>query len=497
MIRSAYTDVGVYRRPELPEIDVRHRLDEAVRRGWQEIARRVTRRGILVAVDLLATAVAAFLATAVLRRLPVPIGVPLRFGWDVVAFLLIIQPLALGVFGSYGGGALRVEFSRIARAVLTAALLFWVYSRLPTTGVAAGMSGLGTALYAAWAIGLIFASRLVVDELVAFAYDLGIGQRRVLVVGTAAEARKVTEMLGYRRGSDIKIVGLLSPSQTRQSGAVGTVAELEEGLRSTGARGIIVASNLSFEAFETLIRQCFEAGAAVSVLPGRLNQFRTKLDLRRARAGVLFELQPRGLWLPQLAVKRALDISLSLIALLLASPFYLLIALAIKLDSRGPVFFKQWRAGIGGQPFRMYKFRTMVADADRLKAQLQHLNGSGDPRLFKIKGDPRVTRVGRFLRKTSLDELPQLLNVLRGEMSVVGPRPFFPDDLKTYEPHHFERLSVLPGITGLWQVSGRSDIVDFEEVVRLDSEYIRNWSIGRDLVILIKTVPAAFGRGAY
>jgi exopolysaccharide biosynthesis polyprenyl glycosylphosphotransferase len=496
MIRTAYTDVGVYRRPELPDVDVRHRLDEAVRRGWLEIGRRAARRGILVAVDLVATAVAAFLATAVLRRLPLPYGMPLRFGWDIAAFLLIVQPLALGAFGSYGGGAMRVEFSRVARAALTASLLYWVYGSLPGS-MAGGLGALGIAIYSAWAICLVFASRLLVDELVAFAYDLGIGQRRVLVVGTAAEARKVNEVLGCRRGCDIKIVGLLSPSQTRQSGAIGTVAELEVGLRKTGARGVIVASDLSFEAFETLVRQCFDAGAAVSVLPGRLNQFRTRLDLRRARTGVLFELQPRGIWLPQLAVKRALDITLSLAALVLASPIYLLIALAIKLDSRGPVFFKQWRAGIGGQPFRMYKFRTMVADADRLKAELQHLNGSGDPRLFKIKDDPRVTRVGRFLRKTSLDELPQFINVLRGEMSIVGPRPFFPDDLKTYEPHHFERLSVLPGITGLWQVSGRSDIVDFEEVVKLDSEYIRNWSLGRDLVILAKTVPAAIGRGAY
>src|SRR5690606_25411703 len=178
------------------------------------------------------------------------------------------------------------------------------------------------------------------------------------------------------------------------------------------------------------------------------------------------------------------DIVLSLAALALLWPLMLLIAVAIKLDSPGPVLLKQRRAGLGGRPFEMFKFRTMICDADGLKPQLQHLNESGDPRLFKIRRDPRVTRLGRLLRRTSLDELPQLFNVLRGEMSLVGPRPFFPEDIALYEPHHFERLSVLPGVTGLWQVSGRSSIVDFEEVVRLDLKYIREWSIRMDLWIL-------------
>jgi lipopolysaccharide/colanic/teichoic acid biosynthesis glycosyltransferase len=135
--------------------------------------------------------------------------------------------------------------------------------------------------------------------------------------------------------------------------------------------------------------------------------------------------------------------------------------------------------------------------ADAEKAALAALNESGDARLFKIRKDPRITRVGRLLRRTSLDELPQLLNVLKGEMSLVGPRPFFTTDLADYERHHFERLHVLPGITGLWQVSGRSDVVDFEEVVRLDREYIESWTIFTDLRILLRTIPAALGRGAY
>lgn len=234
-----------------------------------------------------------------------------------------------------------------------------------------------------------------------------------------------------------------------------------------------------------MAQQAVGGAAARIIAPSRTRPTLPADDVRRRRKPVQFTL------------KRVIDIAATGIGLLLISPLLVVIALAIKLESRGPVLFSQIRAGVGGKPFRMYKFRTMVANADQMKRQLQHLNESGDPRLFKIKNDPRITRVGRILRKTSLDELPQLLNVLRGDMSLVGPRPFFPDDLETYEPHHFERLHALPGITGLWQVSGRSDIMDFEEVVRLDAHYIRHWSLWLDFKILWKTIPAALGRGAY
>ena len=139
----------------------------------------------------------------------------------------------------------------------------------------------------------------------------------------------------------------------------------------------------------------------------------------------------------------------------------------------------------------------MVADADRQKAALAHLNQYPDARLFKIKDDPRITRIGGFLRKSSLDELPQLWNVLKGEMSLVGPRPCVPEEFEHYAPHHMERLFVVPGVTGPWQVSGRNSVLDFEEVVRMDSDYIRSWSLRRDLIILLKTIPALCGRGVY
>jgi lipopolysaccharide/colanic/teichoic acid biosynthesis glycosyltransferase len=196
--------------------------------------------------------------------------------------------------------------------------------------------------------------------------------------------------------------------------------------------------------------------------------------------------------------KRCVDVVGAAVGLLLLSPLLAALAVVVKLDSPGPVLFAQTRVGLGGRPFRMLKLRTMRDGADSEKASLAHLNRSGDGRLFKIPGDPRVTRVGRAVRRWSLDELPQLLNVLAGDMSLVGPRPFFETDLADYEAHHFRRLAVKPGITGLWQVSGRSDVVDFEEVVRLDRHYIEHWSLALDLRLLARTLPAVVGRrGAY
>jgi exopolysaccharide biosynthesis polyprenyl glycosylphosphotransferase len=194
--------------------------------------------------------------------------------------------------------------------------------------------------------------------------------------------------------------------------------------------------------------------------------------------------------------KRAFDLLLGGLALLAISPLLLLIALAIKLDSPGPVFYRQLRVGKDGRRFRIYKFRSMRPDADRLLDQLRTHNEADGP-LFKMKQDPRVTRVGALLRRWSLDELPQLLNVVTGDMSLVGPRLPIPSEVSQYEPWQLGRLRAQPGITGLWQVSGRSD-VSFHDMVRLDLHYIRNWSLGLDLEILLRTVPAVLtSRGAY
>jgi len=196
-------------------------------------------------------------------------------------------------------------------------------------------------------------------------------------------------------------------------------------------------------------------------------------------------------------LKRLLDIAVSATALLLGSPIYLLTALAIKMEDRGPIFFGQERVGYRGRLFRMWKFRSMVANAEALKKKLEQQNEMKGGVIFKMKADPRITRVGRFIRKYSIDELPQFWNVLRGDMSVVGPRPPVPKEVAQYSPEARQRLLAKPGITCIWQVSGRSDI-DFDGQVKLDVEYIRSTSFWTDLVLLIRTVPAVLlGKGAY
>ncbi|WP_017651397.1 sugar transferase [Fortiea contorta] len=197
-------------------------------------------------------------------------------------------------------------------------------------------------------------------------------------------------------------------------------------------------------------------------------------------------------------VKRGFDLFCATILLFILAPVYLFIAILIKLDSPGPVFFKQKRIGLHCQPFEIWKFRTMIVNAEKLQSSLEAKNEIKDGVLFKLKGDPRVTRVGKFLRRYSLDELPQIFNVLLCEMSLVGPRPLPIRDVEKFKTKHFIRQEVLPGITGLWQVSGRSDIDNFEDGVKLDISYIENWSIGLDLKILFKTVGVVLQKtGAY
>jgi exopolysaccharide biosynthesis polyprenyl glycosylphosphotransferase len=197
-------------------------------------------------------------------------------------------------------------------------------------------------------------------------------------------------------------------------------------------------------------------------------------------------------------LKRCFDLFCSLILLLIFSPVYLAIALLIKLDSSGPIFFRQNRIGLHCKKFKIWKFRTMVTNAEKLQAALESQNEIKDGILFKLKDDPRITRVGRFLRLYSLDELPQLFNVVVGEMSLVGPRPLPVRDVERFETAHFIRQEVLPGITGLWQVSGRSNIESFEDAVKLDINYIENWSLWMDMNILLRTVKVVLQKtGAY
>jgi exopolysaccharide biosynthesis polyprenyl glycosylphosphotransferase len=245
-----------------------------------------------------------------------------------------------------------------------------------------------------------------------------------------------------------------------------------------------------------LVETAHRTGVRVRIAPKTTELLLQRGEYVPGQGVPLFELRPPVLAGTDWALKKAFDLGVSVLVVAIGLPLWLLIALAIKLDSRGPVLYRDRRVGVGEQEFGMLKFRTMVQGAAEQQAVLEEHNEAGGA-LFKIRDDPRVTRVGRVLRRLSLDELPQVLNVLAGEMSLVGPRPLPLRDYRQLEGWHRKRYHVLPGITGLWQISGRSNLT-FDDLVRLDFYYIENWSIWLDISILVRTLPAVFARrGAY
>jgi exopolysaccharide biosynthesis polyprenyl glycosylphosphotransferase len=247
---------------------------------------------------------------------------------------------------------------------------------------------------------------------------------------------------------------------------------------------------------QRLLRTCEHHQIRAQIVPDFFQLTKNQLQVEELNGIPLLgtrELSIQG-W--NLVLKRAADLVLTTIIVLGSVPLLLLITLAIRLNSTGPIIYTQTRIGKNGKPFTCYKFRSMVTDADVLRSTVAKFNEATGP-LFKMRNDPRQTRVGRFLRRYSLDELPQLYNVLRGEMSLIGPRPNLPYEVEQYQEWHKKRLSVSPGITGLWQVSGRSDLT-FDEMVLLDIYYVENWSLALDLHILLRSLPAVLqGKGAY
>jgi exopolysaccharide biosynthesis polyprenyl glycosylphosphotransferase len=507
--RGVYTDPstdGSSLALPLPATDVRMWLDERAARAWAESGRDLLRLAGLYASDTVAglagvyTALETWSLVSAGGSRPVPNEIPL------LAMVFCILPLALRVVGAYRGGRARTQFLRIAGGIAIAAFLGWIQARL--FGRIPPLPDKAAYVYSAVLIcGYVWAARVGIDLLLAVAYRRSILQRRVVVVGSADDVQALQDRAATH-GSDLRIVGRIAtddgaPSQSPRAFAgrvplVGRVGQLREALSTARAHVVVVVAPLPLTALQSLVSECFLLGAAIEVQPHALSGIPTaQVEIRRSSAGAFLHLHSLRLDLPQMAIKRTMDVLLAAGVLVAIAPLMLLITIAIKLDSRGPVLFRQARMGVGGRRFQILKFRTMVVGADQQKASLLHLNQYADPRLFKIRHDPRITRLGRFLRKSSLDELPQLWNVLRGDMSLVGPRPCVPEEFEHYAPHHMERLFVVPGVTGPWQVSGRNSVLDFEEVVRLDSEYIRSWSLLRDVVILLKTIPALYGKGAY
>jgi exopolysaccharide biosynthesis polyprenyl glycosylphosphotransferase len=261
-------------------------------------------------------------------------------------------------------------------------------------------------------------------------------------------------------------------------------------------RVVIAFSNEAHEQTLDLIRSLKDLDVQIDIVPRLFELVSPGVDIHTVEGLSLIGLRPARLSNSSKVLKRTMDVVLALLGLVVLAPAFLTIGIAIVLDSRGSVLFRQLRMGAADRTFKILKFRTMIVDADEQKAELAHLSmhANGDARMFKIPNDPRVTRVGRFLRRTSLDELPQLINVLRGEMSFVGARPLIlSEDLHVVDWGR-KRLDLKPGITGLWQVLGRSDI-PFDEMVKLDYMYVTEWSLVGDLKLVVRTIPQVFRRG--
>ncbi|HEX5584564.1 sugar transferase, partial [Gaiella sp.] len=325
-----------------------------------------------------------------------------------------------------------------------------------------------------------------------------------LIVGAGVVGRLIGAKLANRGAWGLDVVGFLDddplPVDGDEPARLGGIDDLERTVRANEVKRVILAfSRTPAEEQVDLCRRCFELGVQVDIVPRLFEVIGAHHRLHSLDGLPLLGLRSQRLSRTARFAKRALDLVVAALGLVMLVPFLAYCAWRIKRESPGPVFFRQERMGVGGRRFRIFKFRTMFVDADARKREVAHLNKhlGADPRMFKIPDDPRITPFGRALRHWSLDEIPQLINVLRGEMSLVGPRPLPLRDHAMLSDWHRARYNVLPGMTGLWQISGRSGL-EFDDLVRLDFTYIENWSIWSDVTIIARTIPAVLtGRGAY
>ncbi len=324
--------------------------------------------------------------------------------------------------------------------------------------------------------------------------------QNTIIVGAGDVGQLVAKKLRQHPEYGLNLVGFIDdqPKQRTQGltdiALLGGLAQLPQMVQILDVERVIVAfSNDSHEEMLDLIRSLKDLDIQIDLVPRFFEVIGTNVGIHTAEGLPLIGLPALRLSRSSRAMKRVMDLTFSLAGLVLLSPLFLAVAVWIKVDSRGPVFFRQLRMGSGEQTFEILKFRTMTADADRRKAEYAAMNKhvEGDPRMFKIPHDPRVTRCGKWLRRFSIDELPQLLNILKGDMSLVGPRPLILEEDMHVVDWRRQRLNLKPGMTGLWQVLGRDDI-GFEEMVRLDYVYVTTWSLLNDMKLVLRTIPALY-----
>lgn len=401
----------------------------------------------------------------------------------VFAVLMLMSMVSLRLYSSRLATVRTQELAQVGRSGVWALLL------LGAVALAAGAAidlRAGVALSGSTIV-IVSAEREVLRRWFSARREAGHGLWASILVASAAEASEFRQAIDDDTTSPHVIVGQIDPGQCAASDDLLTQAVALA--RQAKADGVVVLeSSLDRQSANRLVRGLLDAGMYVDLSSPLADISTDRLATRNLGPSLATWIapRPRGGWRGR--AKRAFDLVITTSALVVCSPVFALVAVLIKTTSPGPVFFRQERVGREGEPFDVLKFRSMVANAEELLTDLQEENEGAGP-LFKMKADPRVTRIGNFIRKTSLDELPQLINVLRNEMSLVGPRPALRAEMAEWDPDLYARLQVKPGITGMWQVSGRSG-TSFAEYTRLDLYYVHNWSLLVDLSILVRTIPA-------
>jgi len=427
---------------------------------------------------------------------------PILWGilWDAevnwLPFLTLVTVLVFWQAGLYAQRERREGFGRIVSSLVIVALLVLAFGL--GTGHNFNTFGIIPTAFVLAAV-LIGVFRTSYETLSREAlHVLGV-KRRAILVGEGEHLAHLLRTLGAARaGIDYDFVGVVT--RTPEAVALPQLGRLES-IRSVLALNpvdevIVTDSDYGERELLQVVEHAHRRGVKVRIAPKTTELLVQRAEYVPGQGLPLFELRPPAFVGTDWAVKRAFDLAVSTLIIVLGLPLWLLIALAIRLTSRGPVLYRDLRMGLAEHPFEMFKFRTMTADAAARQRELETAN-EADGALFKIRDDPRVTRVGALLRRFSIDEIPNVLNVLRGQMSLVGPRPLPIRDYAQLEDWHRKRYLVLPGMTGLWQISGRSDL-SFDDLVRLDFYYLENWSVWLDITILAKTVPAVVARrGAY
>ena len=415
---------------------------------------------------------------------------------ELFDFAFLLTVLLFARSGLYSARGERPGLSRIVSSLAQVAFVALIYATASGSQFSSYYIFYGSLFFAVIYVSLL---RRTYEKVTGVLLRAAGYQRRAVLVGTGQHIEAVGHALRDAAHPTVKVVGFISLTPRPNNGllSLGTLDELAQVIHRHRIDEVIIADpEFPQPQAVELVDIAHSNGVRVRIAPSTMELLVHRAEFVPGEAVPLFELKPPVFEGFDYFVKRTFDLVMSSALLLVLSPVMAASALAVRFSSRGPVIYRSMRPGIGGAPFACLKFRTMYRDADQRQADLESLNEASGP-LFKMRDDPRMTPVGRFLRRYSLDELPQLFNVVRGQMSLVGPRPLPERDFQRLEEWHKKRYLVTPGITGLWQVSGRSEL-DFDDLVRLDFLYLERWSVFLDLSILVKTVPAVFTRrGAF